>query len=64
MFPLTTIYELDYANVKENCLTEVMFLATAARPWYDAHRKYDFNGKIGIWPFLWCKNLPKRNSST
>lgn len=45
----------------KNFLIKVMFLAAVARPWYDPHRKADFNGKIGIWPFV-VQEPGKRNS--
>ncbi|KAF0685579.1 Aste57867_22566 [Aphanomyces stellatus] len=33
-------------------ITKVMFLAAVARPRYDPHRRREFDGKIGIWPFV------------
>ena len=34
-------------------ITKVMFMAAVARPRYDTHRKHYFDGKIGIWPFVY-----------
>ena len=43
-----------------------MFKVTVARPRYDPHKKQCFDGKIGIWPFVYqqpaqrsSKNRPK-----
>ena len=38
-----------------------MFLAAVARPRYDPSRKQFFDGKIGIWPFVY-QEPAKRNS--
>jgi len=40
-----------------------MFIAAVARPRYDAQRKRNFYGKIGIWPFV-TKEPAKRNSNS
>ncbi|KAG3235725.1 hypothetical protein PI124_g19248 [Phytophthora idaei] len=32
-------------------IEKTMFLAAAARPRWDPHRKTEFGGKIGLWPF-------------
>lgn len=42
-------------------VTKVMFMAAVARPRYDPHQKRLFNGKIGIWPFVF-QEPAKRNS--
>lgn len=42
-------------------ITKVMFMAAIARPRYDPHRKQFFDGKIGIWPFIYQEPV-KRNS--
>ena len=42
-------------------ITKVMFMAAVARPRYDYHRKKNFDGKIGIWPFVF-KERAKRSS--
>lgn len=42
-------------------ITKVMFLAAVARPRWDHHRKNWFNGKLGIWPFVFQEEA-KRNS--
>jgi len=43
-----------------------MFLAAVARPRFDSNKNCTFNGKIGIWPFVFqqeaqrsSKNRPK-----
>lgn len=42
-------------------IPKIMFMAAVARPRYDHHRKQFFDGKIGLWPFVY--NEPaKRNS--
>jgi hypothetical protein len=41
--------------------TKVMFLAAVARPRWDAHRNQQFNGKLGIWPFI-TTEAAKRSS--
>lgn len=43
-------------------ITEVMFMATVACPRHDFHRNYCFNGKIGIWSFIY-KEEKQRNSN-
>lgn len=42
-------------------ITKVMFMAAVARPRYDSHRKHYFDGKIGLWPFVYDEPA-KRNS--
>lgn len=42
-------------------ITKVMFMAAVARPRYDNSRKQYFNGKIGLWPFVY-QEPAKRNS--
>lgn len=42
-------------------IMKVMFMAAVARPRYDYGRQQNFNGKIGIWPFVY-KEPSKRNS--
>ncbi|TBU01191.1 hypothetical protein CWI36_1413p0010, partial [Hamiltosporidium magnivora] len=49
---------LNEENPERNCkskrfITKIMFMAAVARPRYDAHRKLYFDGKIGIWPFVY-----------
>ncbi|ETV77485.1 hypothetical protein H257_08896 [Aphanomyces astaci] len=45
--------ELALRSVKsKRFITKVMFLAAVARPRYDHHTKKEFDGKIGIWPFV------------
>ena len=41
----------DFAKSK-NYLGKIMFLAAAARPRYDFSRNKQFDGKLGIWPFV------------
>lgn len=57
---------LDEAEPKRYCkskrfITKVMFMAAVARPRYDSARKQYFNGKIGLWPFVY-KEPAKRTS--
>lgn len=42
-------------------ITKIMFLAAVARPRVDATTNEEFDGKIGIWPFV-SKEPAKRNS--
>ena len=42
-------------------ITKVMFMAAVARPRGDVGSEDYFNGKIGIWPFVY-KEAAKRNS--
>ena len=35
----------------KRAITKVMFVCAVARPRYDAHKKKDPNGLIGIWPY-------------
>ena len=42
-------------------ITKVMFMAAVARPRYNPNKKALFNGKIGIWPFVY-KEPATRNS--
>lgn len=42
-------------------ITKVMFMAAVARPRWDSNRNEMFDGKIGIWPFVYSENA-KRNS--
>lgn len=42
-------------------ITKVMFMAAVARPRYDPHKKQFFDGKIGIWPFVY-QEPAQRNS--
>ncbi|ETV74119.1 hypothetical protein H257_11084 [Aphanomyces astaci] len=45
--------EVAARSVKsKNFITKVIFLAAVARPRYDPAIKKDFDGKIGIWPFV------------
>ncbi|KAF0760335.1 hypothetical protein AaE_003582 [Aphanomyces astaci] len=45
--------EVAARSVKsKNFITKAMFLAAFARPRYDPATKEDFDGKIGIWPFV------------
>ncbi|ETV72327.1 hypothetical protein H257_12488 [Aphanomyces astaci] len=54
--------ELALRSVKsKRFITKVMFLAAVARPRYDHHAKKEFDGKIGIWPFV-EHTLAKRTS--
>eukprot|EP00171_Calliarthron_tuberculosum_P006753 IDg6753t1 len=43
-------------------ITKVMFLAAVARPRYDFAKKRMFDGKIGIWPFVF-QEAAKINSN-
>lgn len=57
---------LDEEEPSRNCknkrfITKVMFMAAVARPRYDKHRKHFFDGKIGIWPFVY-QEPAQRNS--
>ena len=36
-------------------VTKVMFMCAVARPRWDIHAKREFDGKIGIWPFIYQK---------
>lgn len=70
-FYLTKIKRSYYLMLNEeeperNCkskrfITKVMFMAAVARPRYDTHRKHYFDGKIGIWPFVY-QEPAQRNS--
>ncbi|TBU00910.1 hypothetical protein CWI39_1540p0010 [Hamiltosporidium magnivora] len=58
----------DYVHVDEKWfyltkrfITKIMFMAAVARPRYDAHRNLYFDGKIGIWQFVY-KEPAQRNS--
>lgn len=51
----------DRTTKSKRFITKVMFLAAVARPRYDHHRKQVFDGKIGIWPFIY-QEAAKRNS--
>ena len=42
-------------------ITKVMFMAAVARPRYDYNKKAMFDGKIGIWPFVY-KDTAKRTT--
>ena len=42
-------------------ITKVMFMAAVARPRYDYNKKAMFDGKIGIWPFIY-KDTAKRTT--
>ncbi|KAH9109621.1 hypothetical protein AeMF1_015339 [Aphanomyces euteiches] len=54
--------EIAARSVKsKGFITKVMFLAAVARPRYDYHRKTEFDGKIGIWPFV--ELVPAKRSS-
>ncbi|TBU00089.1 hypothetical protein CWI36_1747p0010 [Hamiltosporidium magnivora] len=57
---------LNEEKPERNCkskrfITKIMFMAAVARPRYDAHRKLYFDGKIGIWPFVY-QEPAQRNS--
>ena len=57
---------LNEEEPERNCkskrfITKVMFMAAVARPRYDSHRKHYFDGKIGIWPFVY-QEPAQRNS--
>ena len=43
-------------------IVKVMFLSAVARPRRDVGRSQDFNGKLGIWPFV-ARTTAIRNSS-
>jgi len=70
-FFLTTNKKSYYVGINEevpqrSCkskrfITKVMFMAAVARLSYDYHRKQFFDGKIGIWPFVY-QEPAKRNS--
>ena len=70
-FYLTEVKRSYYLMLNEeeperNCkskrfITKVMFMAAVARPRYDAHQKHYFDGKIGIWPFVY-QEPAQRNS--
>ncbi|KAF0743340.1 hypothetical protein Ae201684_001817 [Aphanomyces euteiches] len=54
--------EIAARSVKsKGFITKVMFLAAVARPRYDYHRKTEFDGKIGVWPFV--ELAPAKRSS-
>ena len=40
-----------------------VFMAAVARPRYDAHRRQYFNGKIGIWPFIYQEPAQKNSKN-
>lgn len=42
-------------------ISKVMFLAAVARPRFDNHKQEIFNGKLGIWSFVFYEEA-KRNS--
>jgi hypothetical protein len=42
-------------------ITKVMFIAAVARPRWDPNRKAMFDGKVGIWPFVY-QEAAKRSS--
>ena len=42
-------------------ITKVMFMAAVARPRFDFTKKHLFDGKIGIWPFVY-QEAAKQNS--
>ena len=48
-------------TLKKNHLVTVTFLAAVARPRRNAGGQYDFNGLIGIWPFV--ATVPAQRSS-
>ncbi|TBU20118.1 hypothetical protein CWI38_0129p0040 [Hamiltosporidium tvaerminnensis] len=54
-------YYLMLNEEKPRFSTKIMFMAAVARPRYDAHRKLYFDGKIGIWPFVY-QEPAQRNS--
>lgn len=41
-------------------ITKVMFLAAVARPRFDSNKNCTFNGKIGIWPFVFQQEAKRR----
>lgn len=54
--------DVPHRTVKsKRFIAKVMFLAAVARPRYDPQKKKQFDGKIGIWPFV-VQEPAKRNS--
>lgn len=54
--------EPPHRQTKSKCfIMKVMFMASVARPRYDANRKQWFDGKIGVWLFVF-KEKAKRDS--
>ena len=51
----------DRSCKSKRFITKVMFMAAVARPRFDHQKKQYFDGKIGIWPFVF-KEPAKRNS--
>lgn len=57
---------LDEQEPQRSCkskrfITKVMFMAAVARPRFDYAKKQYFDGKVGIWPFVY-QEPAKRNS--
>lgn len=44
-------------------ITKVMFMAAVVRPRYDATRKQKFNGKIGIWLFVYKREAKRKSKN-
>ncbi|KAH9103000.1 hypothetical protein AeMF1_020566 [Aphanomyces euteiches] len=54
--------ELALRSVKsKHFITKVMFLAAVSRPHYDYGKKKNFDGKIGLWPFV--EQVPAKRAS-
>jgi hypothetical protein len=54
--------DVPHRSVKsKRFIAKVMFLAAVARPRHDPHTKKQFDGKIGVWPFV-VQEPAKRNS--
>ncbi|TBU11443.1 hypothetical protein CWI38_1203p0020 [Hamiltosporidium tvaerminnensis] len=72
-FYLTKVKRSYYLMLNEekperNCkskpfITKIMFMAAVARPRYDAHRKLYFDGKIGIWLFVYQEPAQKNSKN-
>ena len=44
-------------------ITKVMFMCAVARPRWDSHAKREFDGKIGIWPFIFQEEAKRASKN-
>ena len=51
----------QHTSKSKQFITKVMFMTAVAVPWFDMGRNYTFDGKIGIFPFIF-QEAAKRSS--